>query len=158
MLKSISRIYRTERFKQLERAATRQLHRLLHPEINFRDYGTTWLLILSVIVAESHSYLGNFATVKQNWIYSIDRTMEMQWNVKYLSDQVNLILYFLAMFIYKENGINRATVITFLSLSIIDLGMYFHNFKTLHYGSVYVWMLLTWGAVHYTLTKFKKCK
>lgn len=110
---------------------------------------TTCILILSIVVAESHTYIPpQYVAIKQNWIYSIDRTMEIQWNVKYLSDQVNMILYFLAMFFYNGNRINKTTVVTFIYLSIIELGMYFHNYKTLHYGSVYVWTLGIWFVLY----------
>lgn len=114
-----------------------------------KRYATTWILVISIAIAESHSYVPErYATEKQNWIYSIDRTMEIQWNVKYLSDQINAILYFLAMFFYNGNRVNRTTVVTFIILSIIELGMYFHNYKTLHYGSVYVWTLGIWFALY----------
>lgn len=117
-------------------------------------YATTWILILSIVIAESHSYLpSEYAIRKENWILTIDRTMEIQWNVKFLSDQVNFILYFLAMLFYNRNRVNKATVITFIILSVIELGMYFHNYKTLHYGSVYVWSLGIWLLVFYRLKR-----
>lgn len=86
--------------------------------------------------------------------------MELQWNVKYLSDEVNAILYFLAMFFYNRNKVNKTTVLTFIILCFIDLAMYLHNFKTLHYGSVYVWTLGVWTIVFYwdTLINYVKFK
>lgn len=134
-----------------------------------KRYATTWILVISIAIAESHSYVPQrYATKKQNWIYSIDRSMEIQWNVKFLSDQINAILFFLAMFFYNRNRVNRTTVVTFIILSIIELGMYFHNYKTLHYGSVYVWTLGIWFALYNqyfirksvkrSLTKLVKCK
>lgn len=126
-----------------------------------KKYATTWLLIVSIIIAESWSYLPTkYAIVKQNWIWTIDRAMELQWNVKYLSLEVNAILYFFAMFFYNRNRVNKATVITFIALCFIDLGMYIHNYKTLHYGSVYVWVAGIWFFVFYRrpLLKTVKCK
>lgn len=124
-------------------------------------YLTTWLLIFSIVIAESHSYLPErYALKKENWILTVDRTMEVRWNVKYLSDQTNAILYFLAMFFYNRNKVNKTTVLTFIILCLIDLVMYVHNFKTLHYGSVYVWSLGVWAVVfyRYPLSYFIKCK
>lgn len=128
-----------------------------------KKYATTWLLILSIIIAESHSYISeipffpkDFATRKQNWIWTIDWTMEVQWNVKFLADEINAILYFLAMFFYDRNNYNKATVVTFIFLCCIDLIMYLHNGKTLYYGSVYVWTLGIWAISFYTIRK--KCK
>lgn len=121
-----------------------------------RKYATTWLLVLSIIIAESHSYIPEkYATKKENWIYAIDWPMELQWNVKFVSDQVNAILYFLAMFFYNRNAYNKATVVTFIILCCIDLIMYFHNGKTLHYGSVYIWSLGIWAISLYTIRKRK---
>lgn len=127
-----------------------------------RKYATTWLLILSIVIAESHSYISeipylpkDFATRKQNWILTVDRTMEVQWNVKFLSDEINAVLYFLAMFFYNRNKYNKATVVAFIFLCFVDLIMYFHNYKTLHYGSVYIWGLGIWAATFYTI---RKCK
>lgn len=120
-----------------------------------RKYGTTLILILSIVIAESYSYAGKYAMVKQNWIYSVDRTMELQWNLKYAADQVNAILYFIAMFLYNKNRINKTTVVTFIILCFIDLVMYFHNFKTLHYGSVYVWTFIIWVILYYLIPKVK---
>lgn len=130
-----------------------------------RKYATTLLLVLSVFIAESHSYLGSFSEIRQNWIFTLDRTMEMQWNVKHLSDQVNAIIYFFAMYFYMPNRRNKTTVLSFIILCFVDLLMYFHNYKTLYYGSVYVWISLLWLFIYYkdtvkkeTITLWKKIK
>lgn len=139
----------------------RHHHRLLIPVRRMKKYATTWLLIASIVIAEAHSYLPyEYAMKKENWIYSVDRTMEIQWNVKYLADQVNAVLYFVAMFFYNRNKVNKTTVLTFIILCIIDLGMYLHNYKTLHYGSVYVWTLGVWTVIYYrfTLMNYVKIK
>lgn len=135
---------------QVIQEVIRQLRLRLHQAFEWiRRHKTTCILVLSIVIAESHSYVpANYAEKKVNWIYSIDRTMEIQWNVKNLSDQIVQILYFLAMFFYNGNRVNKTTVVTFIVLSIIELGMYFHNYKTLHYGSVYVWTLGIWFALY----------
>lgn len=124
-----------------------------------KKYATTWLLILSIVIAESHSYIPEkYASKKENWIHTIDRTQELQWNVKDVSNEVTAIIYFLAMFFYNKNRANKATVVTFIVLCFIDMVMWFHNYKTLHYGSVYVWILGIWGLTFFTLMKIGKCK
>lgn len=127
-----------------------------------RKYATTWLLLISIFIAEAHSYVGRCATVVQNWIYAVERPMEIQWNIKYASDQVNAIIYFVAMLLYLPNRINRTTVITFIILCIVDAAMYFHNFKTLYYGSVYLWTIILWlflyniKAIRYAIISRRK--
>lgn len=117
-------------------------------------YLTTWLLLASIVIAESHTYIPEkYAKLKQNWIYSVDWTMEVQWNVKMLGDEINAILYAFAMLCYIPNRVNKAMVITFIFYCCVDLFMHLHNAKTLHYGSVYVWTLGIWTLVYYLLTK-----
>lgn len=114
-----------------------------------RKYATTWILILSIIIAESYSFIPNeVAMRRENWIWTIDRTMEVSWNVKLLSDEINAILYFVAMLFYNSNRVNKTTVIAFIILCVIDLGMYIHNYKTLHYGSVYILALGIWLMIY----------
>lgn len=112
-------------------------------------YSTTWILIFSIFVAESHSCLGSKGSVEYNWGWTVNWTMEMQWYVKYLSEEVNSILYFTAMFLYAPNKINQTTVLSFIILCFADLFMWIHNFKTLSYGSVYVWLIVVWGLLFY---------
>lgn len=112
-------------------------------------YLTTWLLVLSIFIAESHSYTGRYAMLQQNWVLTIDRTQELQWNVKDLSDEINAIIYFFAMYFYLPNRVNKTTAISFIILCVVDLAMWVHNYKTLHYGSVYVWVIVLWGLIFF---------
>lgn len=122
-----------------------------------KRYATTWLLILSIVIAESHSYIPEkYASKEQNWIRTINWTMTVSWNVKFLANEINAILYFLAMFFYNKNKYNKATVVTFIFLCCIDLIMYLHNGKTLYYGSVYIWTLGIWAVTFYAIRN--KCK
>ncbi len=114
-----------------------------------RRYATTLLLILSIFIAESHSYTGKYATLEQNWVMTLDRTQELQWNIKDVSDEINAIIYFFAMFFYMPNRVNKTTVISFIALCFVDLLMWFHNYKTLNYGSVYVWIIVVWGVIFF---------
>jgi hypothetical protein len=120
-------------------------------------YLTTWLVLLSIVIAESHTYIPEkYAILKQNWIHTIDWTMTVRWNVKMLADEINAILYGFAMLCYNRNRINKATVITFIVLCCVDLPMYLHNGNTLYYGSVYAWLLGIWTLAYYLLTKNAK--
>lgn len=122
-----------------------------------KKYATTWILILSIVIAESHSYLPDeYAMKKENWILTVDVSMPVSWNVKFLSDEITAILYFVAMLFYNGNKVNKTTVITFIILCVIDLVMYVHNYKTLHYGSVYVWLLGVWVLVFYRQVIWKR--
>ncbi len=130
-----------------------------------RKYATTWLLVLSIFIAESHSYTGKYATLEQNWVRTLDRTQELQWNIKDVSDEINAVIYFFAMYFYIPNRKNKATVISFIVLCFVDLLMWFHNYKTLYYGSVYIWISLLWVIIYYrntvkrqTITLWKKIK
>lgn len=130
-----------------------------------RKYLTTWLLILSIFIAESHSYTGKYAMMQQNWVWTLDRTQELQWNIKDMSDQINAIIYFFAMYFYIPNRKNKTTAISFIILCFVDLFMHLHNYKTLYYGSVYVWISLLWVGIYYkntvkkeTITLWKKIK
>lgn len=114
-------------------------------------------MILSIVIAESHSYLPDeYAMKKENWILTVDVSMPVSWNVKFLSDEITAILYFVAMLFYNGNKVNKTTVITFIILCVIDLVMYVHNYKTLHYGSVYVWLLGVWVLVFYRQVIWKR--
>lgn len=126
---------------------------------------TTWLLILSIFIAESHSYVGAAGEEIKNWGWTVKWNIPLKWHIKYLADEINAIIYFVAMLFYTPNRVNKTTVITFIILCIVDLIMYFHNYKTLHYGSVYVWSTILWGFVYkwsvikmQTLLLWKKLK
>lgn len=126
-----------------------------------RKYTTTWLLLFSIIIAETYTYLPKwYALREENWIRTVPTPMLNHWNVKFLCNEVNAVLYFVAMFFYNRNKVNKTTVLTFIILCIIDLGMYLHNYKTLHYGSVYVWTLGVWTVIYYrfTLMNYVKIK
>jgi L-lactate permease len=143
---------------QQEMKVREEIH--LRPRLRplFNECWFTWILLVTIFIAESHSYAGRFSTVKQNWILTIDRTMEIQWNLKYLADEINAILYFFSFYFYRKNSINKATLITFIIFCLIDAVMYVHNFKTLFYGSVYVWLGGIWVIVFWSITHMKSIK
>lgn len=108
-----------------------------------RKYATSMILAATLPLGELHTFWERDTRV-QNWI--LDRTVPMtiQWNVKYLTDQVWWILVFIAMLLYVENRINKATALSFLVFSVLDLFMYIYNFKTYDYGYVYFIIAIIW--------------
>lgn len=78
------------------------------------------------------------------------------WNVKFALSEVVIIMYFLAWWLYKENKVNRTTVIVFFWLAILDTILYFYNYKLGGFGLVYYWFVGFWILVYYwkRLTKW----
>lgn len=74
--------------------------------------------------------------------------MPVQWNVKYVTDELWFILMALAILYYVPNRVNRTTVKAYLVFCVLDLVMYFYNYKQEGYGWVYVALLITWITVY----------
>ena len=113
-----------------------------------RRFLTTIILVITLPLGELHSYLAKDTRV-QNWIITVRRPMLVSWNIKFVEMEVVTILYFLAWLFYLKNRINKTTVVTFLILSIIDVGFYFYNYKLGGFGSVYLWFALIWLIIYY---------
>ena len=109
-----------------------------------RKYLTTILLVATIPLGELHTFWHNDRTV-ENWIYAHPTPMLIQWNVKFLTNEITPIFYFLAWYFYKPNKINKTTVISFLWLAVFNLFLYFYDFKTgSKFGSVYLWFIGFW--------------
>jgi hypothetical protein len=109
-------------------------------------YSTTFILMLTVLVGELHTFWENGSTEVVNWIWSENVPMTVQWNIKYLTNQVNMTLYFVALFLfaYYPNRVNFATVSAFILFSLVDTLMYLYNFKRYEYGLSYFILLILW--------------
>lgn len=112
-----------------------------------RAYLTTFLLVLTLPIGELHM-LWEGDTRAENWILTVDRTMLIKWNMKYVEAQVIVILYFAAWWLWKPNKVNWTTVIAFFWLAIIDTCMYFYDYKTGDFGKVYYWFVGIWFLVY----------
>lgn len=112
-----------------------------------RSAATTILLSCTVLIGELHNFWSDNAQV-QNWIVANPRPMLIAWNVKYLTNQITPILYFLAWILYRANRVNLTTIKCFLVFSVFDTILYFYNFKTYGYGGVYVWLIAIWAAMY----------
>lgn len=110
----------------------------------------TWIMILTLVVGEIHSFVSDSADSTENWIFRAYKPMTLSWNIKYLEGQILVPLYFIAFYFWKETKVNRTTIKTFVYFGIIDTIMYFYNFKNpLFFGSVYVWIAAIWFLVYY---------
>lgn len=101
---------------------------------------TSLILFATIFVGELHNFWAGNETV-QNWILFRPTPMPIEWNVKYLIQEVLPIMYFLAWIFYKDNPVNNAVIKSFLFLSVIDLAVYLVNFKTGEFGSIYFWFI-----------------
>lgn len=123
-----------------------------------KKYATTYILTLSLLIGELHTYWEKGVQHVQNWIIARDVPMSIQWNVKLATDQLNYILYFIAAFYYGKtlNLVNKSTVLSFIALSVIDTCMYFYNYKTYGFGIVYILYVCLWIIIFYYLSWKKK--
>jgi hypothetical protein len=142
-----------------------------------KEYATTILLWLSIIVGELHTFWDEHSQMKEvdgrnvemvlvdgkwvdikkyNWVLTRDESMTLQWNVKLVAGQVASVFIFLSICLYRRNRINTTTVHTFFIISMVDLGMWFYNFKTYHYGFIYILLLLIWIIIYNTYGRYFK--
>lgn len=112
-----------------------------------KPYYTTLLIWLSLLTGELHSLWEN-STAKANWILTEKREMLIEWNVKYATDELWFILMAWAMLLYKPNRINRTTVAAYLYFCIVDMCMYFYNYKREGYAAIYTFLLIAWVIIY----------
>lgn len=75
--------------------------------------------------------------------------MLIQWNVKFLGEQVLWIMIAAAFYLYRPNRVNYTSAKVFLIWTIIDLINYVHNYKMINYGPVYLWLAAFWLLIFY---------
>lgn len=122
-----------------------------------RKYATTLLMAATMPIGEIHTFWEKSASQPVNWIISKYVPMPVQWNIKFVSDQLNMMLIMLAFFLYKgySNKVNDTTVLTFLIFSVVDTLMYFYNYKTYGYGITYFGIASLWFLVYFCLKRTK---
>lgn len=123
-----------------------------------RRYATTLIMGLSLLLGELHVFWENGSTETVNWIWADNVPMTVQWNIKYLVAQVNVTLYFLAMYFYcgYDNKVNFATVAAFILFSLVDTLMYLYNFKRYGYGISYLILCVLWILAYLWKTRKRK--
>jgi hypothetical protein len=116
-------------------------------------YATTLLIWASLIVNEVHTFFENIDK-EASWILTKDVPMLIQWNVKFIGDEVSGLLIALALLLYKKNRINDTTVKVFVAYWIIDLLLYFYDYKQPDsYKWVYLVILILWVLIYNHATK-----
>lgn len=113
-----------------------------------REYVTTIILVMTLPIGEVHSYFVNNTTV-QNWIIAKEVPMLLHWNIKNVASQLSVIAYFVAWVLWRDNKVNKTTVKAFLWLAVMDTILYFYNYKTNGFGSVYFWFAGFWLLSYY---------
>lgn len=111
-----------------------------------KKYATTLILASTLAIGEIHTFWEKAPERLENWIITRYEPMTIQWNVKMALDELNVILYFIAAWLFGKfpNNVNRVTIIIFIALAIVDAGLYFWNFKTINYHYVYFCMAAVW--------------
>lgn len=84
--------------------------------------------------------------------------MSVTWNVRYLSDQVEMILVGFMMYKYGKtpNRVNYTSVIVFILWAFLDTFSYFYNYKTEGYTVIYLVLGVAWWLTYIFITP-KRC-
>lgn len=120
-----------------------------------KKYLTTLLLGITLIIGEIHTFWERGSQKKVNWIIKRYEPMTVQWNVKFVCDELNIVIYFVAMILFVRNRINKTSVVSFIYLAVADMALYFWNFKTYDYHYLYLTLFVVWPMTFYLL-KFKR--
>ena len=74
--------------------------------------------------------------------------MPVQWNIKFVTDELWFVLMGVALLVYVPNRINRTTAIAYTLFCIADVLMYFYNYKQAGYGAMYTFLLIAWILIY----------
>lgn len=124
--------------------------------IKLRDLKPLLLLALTYVTGQAYLFFSHVKLV-QNWILCQYKPMLVEWNVKFLSEEVNRIIEAIAfrwmvkkILKWADNkGIRaserfvfiRFALVEYLWYRVLDLCAYFYDFKTQRYW--YVFAILT---------------
>lgn len=120
-----------------------------------KRYATTLILASTLLIGEIHTFWEKLPVRYENWIIQIYKPLTIQWNVKFVGDELNWILFTIAMWCFGKypNRVNKITVGTFIALAIADMGLYFWNFKTVDFHYVYFCMAGIWALIYFRLAE-----
>lgn len=111
---------------------------------------TTYILATTLFLGEIHTFWEKQNPPRvENWIWRKYTPMTVQWNVKQAVDELNCILYFVAMLLYRKNKVNATTVKTLIFFAILDALLYFYDYKTYSFGPVYFWVATVWILMYF---------
>ena len=98
------------------------------------------LLACTYFIGQLYSYWDYASTETVNWIWSKECPMNIAWNVKYLSEEVNRIIEATAFFlmIRKSEKMYKLVALEYLLYRCLDIMYYFYNFKTERYWFVFL--------------------
>lgn len=124
-----------------------------------KRYATSIILALTLFIGEIHTFWEKAPPRKENWILDSYQPMTIQWNVKMVAEEIIVVLYFIAMWLFwmYPNRVNKTSVKTFIVLALADLGLYFWNFKTINFHYVYFGLVAVW-IILYKSTSVKPLK
>lgn len=116
-----------------------------------KSYATSLILASTLLIGEIHTFWEKAPVRYENWIIHAYKPMTVQWNVKFVGEEVNWILFMVAMWYFGRypNRVNKITVRVFIAVAIVDLGLYFWNFKTVDYHYVYFCMVIVWAVMYW---------
>lgn len=112
-----------------------------------KQYLTTILLWASLIVGEIHTFWED-STASANWILIKDVTMPVQWNVKFVGDEISGILIALAILFYQRNRINATAAKVFVIFYVTDFLLFFYSYKQEGYEWVYLIIMISWILIY----------
>lgn len=112
-----------------------------------RNNWSTIILVLTLPLGELHTFWANDTTV-QNWIITEYIPMTVQWNIKFSAQELSVFAYFWAWVLWKENKVNRTTRMAFLWLAVMNVLLYFYNYKLGGFGKIYYWFAAFWIIVY----------
>jgi len=108
---------------------------------------STIILVLTLPLGELHTFWANDTSV-QNWIITEYIPMTVQWNIKFSAQELSVFAYFWAWVLWKENKVNRTTRMAFLWLAVMNVLLYFYNYKLGGFGKIYYWFAAFWIIVY----------
>ncbi len=109
-----------------------------------KQYASTLLVVISMFLGELHTFWEREPLRPQNWIYAVSREMPLQWNIKFAADQLAYLMIAIAFLLFVRNRVNMATATALTVFAVLNLGMYFYNYKTFGYGWLYIAFVIVW--------------
>lgn len=101
----------------------------------------TILLACTYIIGQAYELFEGM-NITQNWILFKYRPMLIAWNVKFLSEEICRVIEALALYVlamkYKVDQDFMIPIKIYLVYRMLDIPMYFLNYKTQYYWTVYV--------------------
>ena len=106
---------------------------------------SSYIIAATIAIGEIHTFWERSSHKPVSWILKRDVPLTIQWNIKNITDMVNWILIVVAMMLYRPTRENRITAWFYLVFCLLDMVMYFYNYKTYNYHVVYFIMGISWG-------------